>query len=72
MNVDEVKKYINLPVKIVLTDNNFSYYGTYKFIDDNTIEFTDRRRKSFPIDIKLIGLILPIDKIKYTDGGKNE
>lgn len=71
MNYESVKNNENIPVKLLLKDNITFYYGTYKIQDRNTISFTDRKRQTFPIEISLIGLIQPVDRIKYIDDNSN-
>ena len=69
MNYEDMKNNENNPVKIFLKDGKTFFYGTYLIKDLETISFTDRRRVTFPIDISLIGVVEPVDKIQYTDGG---
>lgn len=69
MDINECKKQEGLPVKLTLINQDY-HFGTYDIIDKSTISFTDRRRKIIPINISMIGLIEPIDKVNYVDDDK--
>lgn len=65
MNIEDIEIYEEKPIRLVLMDGKTEFYGTFKIKDEKTIHFTDRFYKTFPIDISMIGLAVPIDKIRY-------
>jgi len=70
MQIETLKDHENKPIKIILKDSTI-FFGSFKIIDESSIELTDRYYKKYPIDINFISLIQQIDNVRYV-GDSNE
>jgi len=70
MNEEDVMINEGVPVMIILIGSKTPKYGIYHIKEDRqTIILEDKFRNKLPISISVIGMIEPVQSIKYADGG---